>query len=826
MRKTFSIIVFLIILLAFSKLSLAAWQTIGNVTTYTKQTNGITISTTSGAKISVTLFQPAVVRVRLAPKGIFEPDFSYAIDYSRDRHTAIANMRETRDAIEITNPLGTKVIIRRANCLVSIYDKDNNLIVEDDAANPLRFNKENGAAEVSKKRTDVELYYGFGEKAMPMSRHGQSIVMWNTDTFGYPIGLDPIYQSIPFFISLKNGNAYGVFLNNTHRTYFDMGKQDPSRYTFGVPDGELDYFIFTGGKERTPKKVLQDYTELTGTTPLPPIWALGNQQSRWSYTPESKVREIANKFRENKIPIDVIYLDIDYMDGFRVFTWSNKNFPDPKKLVSDLRAQGIRTVLIIDPGIKVDENYYVYKDGVEKGMFVRTTDGKELHAIVWPGVCAFPDFTNSKVREWFGSFYQKHLDEGIAGFWNDMNEPGVFIPNETKEPFIYHHPKKTFPLDAKHDADKLKGTHSRYHNVYGMQMARSTFEGLKKLSPSKRPFVLTRAGFAGIQRFSAVWTGDNVASWEHMALSIPMLTNMSVSGIPFVGADVGGFTGNPSPELYARWLQAAILTPFLRSHSELASNSQEPFAFGEEFTKINRATIELRYRFLPYLYTLFYEHERDGQPVMRPLWFGYPKDYQTYLIEDEYLVGSDLLVAPVLKEGMRKRKVYFPIGDDWLDWNTGKLYKGGTNADVDAPLDRLPLFARVGSVIPNQHAIQNIYEMKNSQITLTVIAGIAENRTEESSLFQDAGDGYDYRLAKNWRDVKIEHRRGLIKINRYGYSGEFQQIKFIEAIGFASTPKEVRIDGQLTTDFVYDEAAKRLRITLPNDSVKEITVAR
>ena len=273
MKNFFSILVFLFLLFTFSKHSQAAWQTVGKITTYTKTASGIIISTTSGAKISVTIFQPEVVRIRLAPKGIFEPDFSYAIDYSRERHTAIANVRETRDAIEVTNPLGTKVIIRRTNCLFSIYDKENNLIVEDDDANPLRFNNENGVAEVSKKRTDTELYYGFGEKAMPISRHGQSIVMWNTDTFGYPVGLDPIYQSIPFFIALKNGYAYGVFLNNTHRTYFDMGKQDPSHYTFGTPNGELDYFVFTGGNQRTPKKVLQDYTELTGRTPLPPIWA-------------------------------------------------------------------------------------------------------------------------------------------------------------------------------------------------------------------------------------------------------------------------------------------------------------------------------------------------------------------------------------------------------------------------------------------------------------------------------------------------------------------------------------------------------------------------
>lgn len=827
MKQTIFAYLFLIVfLILFPTQTKAAWQTVGNAATHTKIANGIVLNTTSGAKVEITFFTPEVVRVRLAAKGILERSSSYAIDTSVDRHTPIANVKETRSTIEISNPIGTKVVIKKLNCLISVYDANGNLVVEDDAARPLSFNKENGAAETSKKRTNIELYYGFGEKALPISRHEQNMVMWNTDTFAYPPGLDPIYQSIPFFIALNQGKAYGIFLNNTHRTYFDMGKRDPASYTFGAPGGELDYFVFTGGKERTPSKVLFDYTELTGRTQLPPIWALGNQQSRWSYSPESKVREVANKFKENKIPLDVIYLDIDYMDGYRVFTWDKERFPDPKKLIADLREQGIRTVLIIDPGIKVDEKYHAYRDGVEKGMFVKTADGKELHANVWPGVCAFPDFTSKKVREWFGSFYQQHLDEGVSGFWNDMNEPGVFIPDALNEPKHYHHPLKTFPLDAKHEGDGVNGTHSRYHNVYGMQMARSTFEGVKKLRPEQRPFVLTRAGFAGIQRFSAVWTGDNQATWDHLAMTIPMLTNLSVSGVTFVGADVGGFTGNPSKELYARWLQAAALTPFLRSHSEVASNPQEPYSFGDDYTKINRSTIELRYRFLPYLYTLFYAQERDGKPVMRPLWFEYPNDIKTYLIDDQYLVGRDLLVAPVLKEGRTKRDVYFPAGDDWVDWHTGTRYKGGTTAPIQAPIDRLPLFVRVGAVIPTQPAIKNTDAMKDADITLVVAAGIEPSKTIESRLFQDAGDGYDYKLARNWRTVRIEHKQGSIKINRVGYAGNFQPIKYIEAIGFSGKVKEVLIDGKPSTKFDVDESDKKLKITLPNDEVKEVIVVR
>ena len=286
-----------------------------------------------------------------------------------------------------------------------------------------------------------------------------------------------------------------------------------------------------------------------------------------------------------------------------------------------------------------------------------------------------------------------------------MNEPGVFMNDKTEKPETVHHPAKTFPYDTPHAGDGIPGTHRRYHNVFGMQMARATFEGLKKLRPDKRPFVLTRAGFAGIQRYSAVWTGDNYASWDQLALTVPMLVNLSVSGVPFVGADVGGFNDRPTPELYSRWLEAAVLTPFLRSHSVGWAGNKEPWEYGNEYTVINRSTIELRYRLLPYIYTLFHEHEQTGMPVMRPLWFEFPRDKKTYLIADEYLLGKDLLIAPVVKEGMREREVYFPAGADWIDWWTGEKYEGGKPHVVKAPIDRLPLFAQAGSVSPTAFAM-------------------------------------------------------------------------------------------------------------------------
>jgi alpha-glucosidase len=779
----------------------AAWRAAGDVKTVARQTDGVVVTLTSGARVAVTFRDIETVRVRLAPSGAFERDLSYAVE-SKDRKTVAAKTTETRDEIRISSLAGTTILIKRRPFLVSVLDAAGRAVVEADPARPAAFDPDTGAVETSVKRVGWETYYGLGEKAgATLSRDTQQFVMWNTDTYGYPRGLDPIYQSIGFYIALRHvkpppdadvivgaasprprGYAYGLFLDNTSRTYFDMGKTDPARVTFGAASGELNYYVFTGGREHTPANVLRDYTDLTGRAPLPPLWALGNQQSRWSYYPEARVREVARGFRESKVPADVIYLDIDYMDGYRVFTWNRERFPDPTKLIADLREQGFRTVVIIDPGIKVDPNYFAYKDGQAGGHFVRNSDGSELHASVWPGVCAFPDFTDARAREWFGSLYRANLDEGVAGFWNDMNEPGVFLSDQTPKPDTYHHPMKTFPLDAKHAGDGAPGTHARYHNVYGMQMARSTFEGLKRLRPDARPFVLTRAGYAGVQRYSAVWTGDNVASWDHLRLSIPMLLNMGVSGVTLVGADVGGFSGNPSPELYARWLQAAALTPFLRSHSEAGSNPHEPYSFGEGFTKINRASVELRYRLLPYLYTLFRGHTETGAPVMRPLWFEYPDDPRTYTVEDEYLVGRDLLVAPVVRESATKRGVYFPAGDDWVDWWTGQTYEGGREAQIEAPLERLPLFARAGAVIPTQAVVQHTGEMSKTPLSLLVVAGA----DGVGQLYEDAGDGYGER-----RTTTATQRGGSLKLSHAGAYAA----RRIDALEFlpGRLPREIRV---------------------------------
>lgn len=799
-------------------------QPVGDVRRITEKGQAhLTIAATSGATISFAYYSPDIVRIRLSPAGKFEQNEAYAFDPDAEFPKPVIKVSETNSEIVMTTG-GSRVRINKRPFSVEIFDADGTAVLRDDPKRPTLFDKVSGEIQTTKlRRSEVETYYGFGEKAfIEMSRNGKHIVNWNTDTFAYPIGTDPIYQSIPFFYGLYDGKAYGLFFNNTFRTFFDMGKTSPERFTFGAAGGELDYFVFIGGRERTPKKVLADYATLTGKTPLPPIWALGNQQSRWSYFPEKHVKEIADGFRKNKIPADVIYLDIDYMDDYRVFTWNKERFPDPKRMIGELRKDGFRTVLIIDPGIKVDEKYSVYADGKRLGMFVKNPDGSELNRDVWPKASAFPDYTDPKARDWFSSYYKIHLDEGIAGFWNDMNEPGVFVTPETERPEIFDHPEKTFPLDTPHTGDGKPDTHRRYHNVYGMLMARSSFEGLKKLAPEKRPFVLTRAGFAGVQRYSAVWTGDNYSAWEHLAVSIPMLANMSVSGVPFVGADVGGFQDMPTAELYTRWLQAAALTPFLRSHSVGWVGNKEPWEFGEEFTKINRASVELRYQFLPYLYTLFREHERSGEPVMRPLWYEFPNDKLTYLINDQYMVGSDILVAPVVKDGMRTRGIYLPLGAEWIDWWTGEKYESGKTHYLPAPLDILPIFIRVGAIIPTQSIIQHTGEMPSAEVTLNVAAGVKPGVTETGMLYQDAGDGYGYR-ANDWSKFIAAHKLGSITFKRNGsYRG--QRITKIVVRGVASRPTAINADGR-PVEFQFNADLKRLEFAITG-SEETITLVR
>jgi alpha-glucosidase len=547
--------------------------------------------------------------------------------------------------------------------------------------------------------------YGLGEKVGGLNKRLGRWTQWTTDRFLHTPNADPLYIAVPFAILHSNLGTVGIFLANAHRSYFDVGLTHPDVLTLGADGGDLDVFVITG----TLPEILKHYTLLTGRMPMPPIWALGFQQSRYSYETEDEVRAMATKFRELQVPCDVIYLDIDYMNGYRVFTWDPARFPTPQKMISELNAQGVRIVPIVDPGVKVDPHYQVYQEGHQNGYFLRYKNGEEFYSQVWPGLCVFPDFLQPKVRQWWGSHLQDLVSQGISGVWNDMNEPAW----NRGGPGHYGYDNDA---DLVHyDETGREYSHSSVHNLYAYYEAKATYTALKdslrhnhhpETVGHMRPFILSRSGFAGIQQYAAVWTGDNCSWWEHLALSIPMCLNLGLSGVPWCGPDVGGFQHNATPELYARWIEMGVFFPFLRAHTGKNTHRHEPWSFGSEVLNIARQYIEYRYRLLPYWYSLFYQAHLNGTPPMRPLFWEYSADERTWDIGDQFLVGPFLMIAPILQASINERRVYVPKGQ-WLNVWTHELINGPTSQLVSAQLNQLPMFLKAGSIIPLGPKVQS-----------------------------------------------------------------------------------------------------------------------
>jgi alpha-glucosidase len=578
-------------------------------------------------------------------------------------------------------------------------------------------------------------YFGLGEQAASFERTGGRFVLWNTDPFPYRGGGGSLYASFPNYLVLRDGIAHGVFYDNPHRSVFDFGA-GRGRITWRADGGELRCYVLPGPR---PAHVLERYTRLTGRMPLPARWALGYHQSRWSYYPASELYRLAEEFRRRRIPCDGLHLDIHYMNAYRVFTWHLERFPDPAGLIADLELEGFKLTTIVDPGVKVDELYEVYAAGRARRAFVRWPDGREYVDRVWPGRVMFPDFSCPDTREWWGGLHRALLDSGVRGIWNDMNEPSIFCL------------RRTMP-DALRFRNEGRGCgHDEMHNQYGLLMARATWEGYRRIRPDRRPFVLTRSGFAGVQRYAAMWTGDNLATWAHLRLAVPMLLGLGLSGVPFVGADVGGFFGSPSAELYTRFLQLGVLMPFCRTHSYFRARPREPWCFGAAHEQANRELIELRYRLLPHLYTAFWQHACDGRPVMRPLLWEHIEDSAAVDVADQFFLGDHLLVAPVLHRGSDERTVYLPAGR-WYRLGTGGAIAGGRWVTVPAPrvdpaspdpgagLAGLPIFVRAGAVLVMQDVQQYVGERPIEELEYHVWDG----GNAKSELYQDAGDGHGH----------------------------------------------------------------------------------
>ena len=653
-------------------------EELGAVTSYSIKKDTVRLICTNGL-LDIYFYEQPFVRILARKSKLEERTRSFAI--VNQAKGELPTIEENSETIELRGSL-ISIIVKKNPVRLIIKDQHGRVLVEEKQLGLYWHGREEVACY--KEMKQGERFYGFGEKTSFLDKRGEKMTMWNTDVYApHNPQIDALYQSVPFYVGLSDEGAYGLFFDNTHKTTFDL-KSSQNTLSFSAEAGLLDYYVFAGP---TMKDVLQQYTFLTGTTPLPPKWALGYHQSRFSYETDSEVRDMIATFREKDIPLDAIYLDIHYMDEFRVFTFDKKRFPNPKKLINDAKEAGVRVIPIVDPGVKWDLNFSVFKDGIKNNLFCKYIDGQLFSGDVWPGKSVFPVYTKMETKKWWGDLHTYYTDMGIEGIWNDMNEPAVFTETMTMD------------LDVLHENDGDPRSHKELHNVYGLLMGEATYEGLEKQLNGKRPFILTRAGFSGVQRYAAVWTGDNRSFWEHLQMSIPMCLNLGMSGIAFCGTDVGGFAHDTTGELLARWTQVGAFTPFFRNHSADRTIRQEPWSFGQQIEDIVKKYIEVRYRFLPYMYQLFHETSKSGIPIMRPLILEYPNDKKVENCSDQFLVGSDLLVAPIMTPETTHRAVYLPEGR-WFDYWTGKQYVGGQHHLIYAPLDTLPLFVREGAILP------------------------------------------------------------------------------------------------------------------------------
>jgi alpha-glucosidase len=699
--------------------------------------------------LAITPLSDNVVRVQFTRQQAFGRDYSYAV-IKRDLGTPDVKAKIGSKVATLATP-SLKVIIQYAPLRISFADTAEEILDADDPAHGISF--VGSEFRVAKQLRDDKHVYGFGEKTGRLDKRGWKLggynyVMWNSDTPAYDSSTDPLYVSVPFFMVTRHGVAHGIYLDSTWRSFFDVGREEPDLLTFGADGGDLDYYFINGPD---PKKVIERYTALTGRMPLPPLWSLGYQQCRWSYYPESRVRLLADTFRQKQVPADGIWLDIHYMDGYKPFTWNHDRFPNPKKMISDLRAQGFHLVTILDGHPPALKGYAPYDSGMAGDDFVKLPDGKVYEGPVWPSQAeknprpsVFPDFSRPATRAWWGSLYKSLLDAGVAGIWNDMDEPSVFDTANG-----------TMPPDVVFDNDGRPATSLEIHNVYGQLMSRSTFEGLSRLQPDQRAFVLTRSSFAGGQRYAAVWTGDATADWSSLRQSVSTLLGLGISGFAFVSSDIGGFVRMPSAELCARWLQVGVFYPFMRMHTEIATPDKEPWSFGWQFEAINKRAIELRYELLPYIYNVMQHASETGVPALRPLFLEFPDDEHAAATDDEFLFGSGLLVTPVLWEGVVERDVYLPAGD-WFDYWTGRRYAGETTIHVPVTLDSIPMFVRGGAFIFRQPIVQNTGEMPGNPLHV-LVAPAAES---QSSLYEDDGESLQYRkghfLKRRFHQVRKE----------------------------------------------------------------------
>jgi alpha-glucosidase len=728
---------------------------------------------TAFAQFDIHVYSQNIIRVRVSKKNLTD-GFSYALADNKIPDSTGFDYSDQTDSLTISTK-SIRVVVQKIPVFRVLFKNSSDEIINEDM--PGRgFGTAFSGDKISiyKKMQKDERFVGLGEALGNLDRRGAGIILNNTDNYKYGDPRIPMYSSIPFFIGILRNQVYGLFFNNSYKTFFNFGLSTPEFISINAEGGDADYFFMY---DSSVAKIIEHYTSITGRMPLPPLWSLGYHQSRCSYYPQSKVKIIAETFRSKNIPIDCIVLDADYLQEYEPFRINKNRFPDMASLARELSDMNIELTASINPGIKMDSSYEAYRDGLKKDVFVKYPDGSLFISDIAPSTDLFPDFTNPGTRNWWIEKMKFLPENGIHGYWNDMNEPAVagsYLPDN----LIF-------------DFDGRKANALRAKNLYGMLMARSSYESALKYGNGKRPFVLTRSGFAGVQRYSAMWSGDNQANDAHLLMGVLLNAQLGLSGMAFVGPDLGGYIGDGNKELYKRWIEVGVFSPFLRNHREFFGAANEPWAYGEEAEAISKSYIGFRYRLMPYLYSKFQEASGSGMPVARSLCVNYPHDSRVYLESYQYqfLFGDAMLVIPVTSQDKFK-KIYLPEGS-WYDLFTDQLIAGEREMVVEIPSHKIPLFIKASSIIPMQSLVQSTKQAPSDTLYLHIYNGRERN---SFVYYEDDGSTMQYKKGEFCKREMLfspAARKITISMQEGNYSSHFKYLNII-LHGFDENMKEVK----------------------------------
>ncbi len=753
-------IIFILFLSALAFPAFPQVKSVGKITSWKKKTGGIE-GKTATAIFDVHAYSDNIFRVRVSKNEALN-DFSYALQDNKIPAFENAVITDKGNIIEIATSAIIVEVEKAPSFRVTFKNNQGEVINEDFPGEGFGTTFIGDKVSVYKKLQEDERFVGLGEVLGNLDKRGSGFILNNTDTYKYGDPRLPMYVSVPFYIGIHHKQVYGLFFTNSYKTFFNFELSTPEFSSINAEGGDADYFFFY---DQSVGKIIEHYTSITGRMPLPPLWSLGYHQSRCSYYPQENVKILAETFRRKQIPIDCIVLDADYLQDYEPFRINKSRFPDLPGLAAGLKKLNIEITASVNPGIKIDTTYFAHHDGLKQDIFVKYSDGSLFVSDIAPSTNHFPDFTNPKARDWWIEKMKFLPENGIHGYWNDMNEPAVggsYLPDNLLFDFDG---RKANALEAK--------------NVFGMQMARSSFESAMKFGEGRRPFILTRSGFAGVQRYSAVWTGDNTATDEFLLGGVLLNNQMGLSGIPFVGPDLGGYIGDGTKELFIKWMEVGVFSPYLRNHKGFFTTANEPWSYGEEAEAIAKTYIGFRYRLMPYIYSAFYEASTTGMPVARSLCLDYPFEEKVYnnLFQYQFLFGDAVLVVPVTsKENIKK--TWLPAGE-WYDLFTDEVIAGDKVWFQEIPVYQIPIYVKASAILPLQSLVQSTKDKPSDTLFVHIFNGNLKNSW---LYYEDAGDGFDYQKG-NFCKRNIEFNPSTNQIifgkQEGDFSSEFKKLKVI-----------------------------------------------